>query len=97
MHTRESISELLRTNDRAVERAMVAIYDRQTADEKSSSDTRHSNSIGFSGAHASKGSYYARWVLSGRRLTGAHLDKARRMSLRYVRQLLEIAEEKSAR
>jgi len=82
---------LLNMNDRAVERAMVAIYNRQTADEQSAQDTKHSNGIGFSGADARLGSYYAKWVLSGKNLTGNHLMKARMMSQKYVRQLTDIA------
>lgn len=82
---------LLTMNDKAVERAIVAIYQRQTADEQSAGDTKHSNGIGFNGADARLGSYYARWVLSGRNLTGHHLVKARTMSHKYVRQLTEIA------
>lgn len=94
-HTRDTIAEILRKNDRAVERAMVVLYDRQTHDEKSSSDTRHNNTVGFSGAHASKGSYYARWVLGGKHLTGHHLENARRIALKYTRQLLQEAELKA--
>lgn len=82
---------LLTMNDKAVERAIVAIYRRQTADEQSAGDTKHSNGVGFSGADASLGSYYARWILSGRSLTGKHLIKARTMSHKYVRQLVEVA------
>jgi len=94
-HTKESIQDILAKSDRAVARAMIVIYDRQTQDEKTTSDTRHTNQRGFSGAHAKTGSYYARWVLSGRGLTGKHLDKARAMAMHYWRQLLEEAERKS--
>ena len=89
------IEVLLRANDRAVERAIVAIYDRQTQDEKATLDTKHQNGRGFRANHASKGSYYARWVLGGRRLTGHHLENARKIALHYVRQLTEIAQEKA--
>jgi len=82
---------LLNMNDRAVERAMVAIYNRQTADEQVSSDTKHQNGVGFTGADARLGTYYAKWVLKGNSLTGNHLMKARMMSQKYVRQLSEIA------
>ena len=71
--TKDRIAHLLRTNDRAVERALVAIYDRQTQDEKATDHTRHDNQVGFRSNHASTGSFYARWVLGGRRLTGFHL------------------------
>jgi hypothetical protein len=89
--TREAIENLIRTNPRAVERAMVAIWERQTADEQSTDTTRHSNGIGFSGWTARSGSYYAGWVRSGRSLTGKHLDKARRIALHHAGQLTRIA------
>ena len=89
--TREDIVSLLNTSDRAVERGVVAIWQRQTADEQSTDTTRHSNGIGFSGWSASSGSYYAKWVESGRRLTGKHLDKARKIVLHHAAQLTRIA------
>ena len=89
--TEEKIVSLLNRSDLAVERAMVAIYDRQTQDEKVTSDTRHNNTVGFRGNHASRGSYYARWVLGGRHLTGKHLAIARKMSIQYRRQLCDQA------
>lgn len=95
--SRNSIKRLLETDNRAVERAMIVLYDRQTADEKQTSDTRHTNRRGFSSAHASKGSYYARWVLGGRHLTGRHLDNARKIACHYTAQLLSASQEKLER
>ena len=93
--TKESIAHLLRTNDLAVERAMVVLYERQTHDERASSTTSHDNKRGFTCAHASKGSYYARWVKSGRHLTGYHLERARKIALHYTGQLLDAARQKT--
>lgn len=94
--TQDSIKALLASNPRAVERAMLVLFARQTEDERVTSHTRHDNSRGFSAAHASKGSYYARWVRDGRHLTGHHLDNARRIASRYTRQLLEEIQLKAA-
>lgn len=93
--TEDSIRDLLKSSDRAVERGILAIYARQTADEQSVGDTRHLNARGFSAAHASRGSYYARWLEKGNKLTGKHLQRARRFILHYVRQLVEIANSSS--
>jgi len=93
---RENILSLLEKNDRAVEKAILAIYRRQTSEEQNSSATIHRNGIGFSGAHAQVGTYYAKWLLSGRSLTGKHLDKARKIAKHYVAQLLEEAQNKAA-
>jgi hypothetical protein len=89
------IKDLLLTNDVAVGRAMVALYKRQTEGEQRTSTTVESNGKGFSAFHAKNGTYYAKWVKSGRVLTGKHLVAARKMALHYVRQLSSIAAEKA--
>lgn len=96
MWTKEKIQSLIQNNPIAVERAIVAIYNRQTSDEKVTSNTRHTNHRGFRSNHAPRGSYYARWVLSGRHLTDYHLETARKIALVYHRQLVELANEKVA-
>jgi hypothetical protein len=89
--TRTEIEALINTNDRAVERAMVAIWERQTRDEQATETTRHHNGIGFSGWTAKSGTYYANWVRSGRSLSGKHLAKARKIALHHAGQLTRIA------
>ena len=89
--TREEIVTLIKSNNRAVERAMVAIWRRQTEDERHTETTQHHNGIGFSGWTARNGSYYARWVIGGGRLTGKHLVRARRIALHHAGQLTRIA------
>lgn len=89
--TRTEIEELINGNDRAVERAMVAIWERQTADEQETQDTRHHNGRGFAAWSARSGTYFAEWVRSGRRLTGKHLVKARKIALHHAGQLTDFA------
>lgn len=89
--TRGEIETLLRSNDRAVERGIVAIFNRQTGDEKDAGTVNHHNNRGFSGNNSKSGTYFARWVLSGRTLTGKHLEKARRITLFHAGQLTNIA------
>lgn len=93
--TTDRIKTLLMTNNEAVERAIVAIYHRQTLGEQASGETVMNNGVGFSSAHSRSGTYFAKWVLRGNRLTGNYLEKARRISLRYTGQLLSIIEEKN--
>ena len=92
---RSQINLMLQRNPRAVERAMVVLYNRQTADEQRSQDTRHQNGIGFSAYAARSGTYYANWVNKGRRLTGSHLEKARKIALKHSRQLVDEANAKA--
>ena len=89
--TRTEIEAMINGNDRAVERAMVAIWERQTADEQASQTPNHHNGRGFCGWAARSGTYYAEWVRSGRRLTGKHLAKARKIALHHAGQLTDFA------
>lgn len=93
-HTKESIIGLLERNPIAVERALVAIFKRQTRVEQASESTKEDNGVGFSGVHAKYGSYMAKWVMEGKHLDGKHLEKARNMAKRYWKQLLTIANQK---
>ena len=88
---REEIEGMLRKNSRDVERAMVALWERQTQDEQVAQTVSHHNGRGFAGWTARSGTYYAEWVRSGRHLTGTHLDKARRIALHHAGQLTDFA------
>lgn len=92
--TKEMVIDLLVRNPLAVERAILVLFERQTRDEQTSELTLHHNNRGFMSCHSMRGSYYAKWLLSGNHLTGEHLDKARVMVLRYHRQLLEVIKQK---
>lgn len=95
--TREQIDHILSTQDLAVERGIVQLYKLQTDDEKRSESTRLNNGVGFNSSSAGRGTYYAKWVLSGRHLTGVHLLRARSIALRHSRQLVDIANENEKR
>ena len=89
--TRTEIEEMINTHAGAVERAMVAIWERQTADEQETQGPRHHNGRGFASCTARSGTYFAGWVRSGRRLTGKHLVKARKIALHHAGQLTDFA------
>lgn len=90
--TKTQIVALLASNNRAVERALVALYHRQTVDEQRTSTTKESNGVGFNARDAEYATYLARWVLSGRHLTGSHLERGRRIATFYARQLAEMSQ-----
>jgi hypothetical protein len=94
MWTKETIIDLLAKSDKAVNRAVLAIYEGQTSDEQASETTQHSNGIGFNAYDARRGSYYAEYI--GRRgsLSGRHLEIARKMMRKYAGQLASIANAK---
>ena len=89
--TEAEIKEMLQRSNHAVERGLVAIYKRQTAHEQAAEQTEVLNRVGFSAFHAKRGTYYAKWVLSGRHLTGQHLEKGRKLILHYAGQLTKIS------
>jgi len=91
MITRETIKEKILTDDRWLERGILAVYRLQTADEQNTETTSEHNGVGFNAFDARSGSYYAKWLESGRSLSGPHLAKARKLCLRYIGQLERIA------
>jgi hypothetical protein len=61
MVTKSEIIALLRTNDRAIARALMVLADRQTADEQASESTRYDNGRGFRPCHARMGTSMAKF------------------------------------
>lgn len=98
--TKEEIQALLNTNDQAVIRGLLAIYNRQTADEKSSESTNHENKMGFNGTDARFGSSLAKQILDwqaapvkkfAKPLSPNQLAKGRKIIYKYAGQLTKIA------
>jgi hypothetical protein len=102
-HTVESIRELLRTNDRAVGRALLALNARQTADEQQQEVTKYHNEQGFKPCHAKRGTGMAQFYAKADFLTPKQLAWWRAVTPSgksrievYAAQLLKVAEEKKA-
>lgn len=96
--TREGIIALLATNDRAVERALVVLADRQTSDELAGKTTTKRNGRGFNQFDAPIFTDMALSVKRGRRLTPRQLALCRKENshgtpriAKYAGQLLEEA------
>ena len=102
-HTVESIRELLRTNDRAVGRALLALNARQTADEQQQEVTKSHNEQGFKPCHAKRGTGMAQFYARAGFLTARQVAYWRvvtpsgksRIEV-YAAQLLKIAKENAA-
>lgn len=105
MVTKAEILEILKTNDRAVARALVVLNNRQTDDEQRSEVTRYVNRRGFNAAHAKRGTGMAKFFLRAGFLTPKQLawwraPEAKGGQMRigiYSAQLMEAAAEKAAR
>jgi hypothetical protein len=89
--TKDEIRENILKSSKWVERAIVAVYQRQTALEKQAECTSQDNNVGFSACDAHSGSYMAKWILGGRSLSGKWLEKGRKMALKYCGQLTTYA------
>lgn len=103
MVTKSEIINLLRTNDKAIARALMALADRQTADEQASESTRYDNGRGFRPCHARMGTsmakfYRARGYLSPKQIAYWRTAmKTGQMRIEiYAGQLVEIAKIKAA-
>lgn len=89
--TREQIESKILTDQRWLERAIMAIFERQTHDEQREENSKYHNLRGFNGPDAKRMTYYACWIKSGRHLSGKHLDVARKRVQKYCGQLERIA------
>lgn len=101
--TGTDIVNLLRSNDKAIARALLVLKARQTEDEQRSESTRHQNGRGFRPCHARMGVSMAKFYerngyLSPKQI--AYWRKEGKEGMRisiYWRQLLEAAAEKAAK
>jgi sulfur transfer protein SufE len=93
--TKEIIAAKLLSSDWWLTRGVVAIFNKQTEDEKSAETTNRTNGIGFTGADARFGSGMAKILIAGYTLTPKQTIATRKMMQKYAGQLLRIAKEKS--
>lgn len=102
--TKEMIRERLageKMDTRLIERAIVELWKRQTADEQISKDTSHSNGMGFTGADAFILTAFAEWIQKchkpeGQKLSPKQLAIATKKLPKYAGQLLIVHQEKMA-
>lgn len=88
--TRESIQQLLLSNDKALVRGLIQIYHRQTFSERSAADATVQNGEGFTVGDARKLTKFAETCLNLRPLTEAEMRELRNRMLKYAGQLLRV-------
>lgn len=91
MWTESAIKEMLQTNDDAVKRGLIAIFKRQTEDEREGDTTKHSNGIGFNAFDAKFASSLARQAQANGYFSAKQLAAGRKITLKYAKQLTKIA------
>ena len=103
MVTKAEIVAMLKTNDKAVARALVALNARQTADERSQETVKYDNGQGFRPCHARMGTSMANFYtkfgyLSPKQVAyWRKLDRTGKMRIEiYAGQLLIVAQAKAA-
>lgn len=95
--TVEEIKDNLKTKDVWVTKGVVAIFDRQTADEQASEETKHHNGIGFNGVDGRIMSSFAKQINNFRPgkfntpLSKKQMEIARKKIMKYAGQLTKIA------
>jgi hypothetical protein len=99
----DEMKGLLRTNRKAVEKALIVLFKRQTEDEQVSETTQVHNQMGFTAYDAELLSSFAKQVIRnkynrgmGCRLTERQFEIARKRVEKYAKQLCVVAEEKAA-
>lgn len=85
------LKELLKTNDTALFRAIVLVYDNQTEEEKYRGKSIEENSVGFNKVDAKEMGEIAKKIKSGKQLTKAELAKSRNKMQKYWKQLMIIS------
>ena len=85
--TKDSVRELLLTNDKAVNRAVMLIYSFQTADEKIDKNTNTHNGQGYSKFHANIMSSFAQRLQNGQSLSIKQMETARKIIVKYTGQI----------
>ena len=93
--TKTFIRNLIETNDRALSRAVVVIYERQTLEEQISELTQEHNGKGFTSFDAEILSSFAKQIQAGRTLSPKQISLARKKMIKYSSQLLIVAQAKA--
>jgi len=85
------LKNLVKTNDRALIKAIVLIYDLQTAEEKNTGKSIEENKIGFNKIDAYELGAIAKKIKKGHKLTLDEAAKSRYKMQKYWKQLMVIS------
>lgn len=89
------LKDLLKTNDKALLRAIVLVYDNQTLEEKDKGESIEDNCIGFSKIDAKEMGDIARKIKANKALTKGELAKSRNKMQKYWKQLMIISKKQA--
>lgn len=89
------LKDLVRTNDQALLRAIVLIYDNQTDEEKLKGESIEDNCIGFSKIDAAEMGAIVRKIKAKKQLSKGELAKSRNKMQKYWKQLMIISKKQA--
>ena len=89
--TKDEILSVLLTNDTQVAKALVKLYDYQTASEQDDQETKYHNRVGFNGVDGKFLSNVAEFYKRNGYLSPKQLFKVRKSLKKYAAQLARIA------
>lgn len=89
------LKDLLRTNDTALLRSVVLVYNGQTEEERHKGKSIEDNCIGFDKIDAAEMGAIARKIKAGKVLTKSELAKTRNKMPKYWRQLMVVSKERA--
>lgn len=90
------LKHLVKTNDRALLKAIVLIYDNQTDEEKYKGESVEDNNTGFTKYDARELSEIALKIKAKRPLSEAEMAKSRNKMQKYWKQLMVISKRRMA-
>ena len=85
------LQNLVKTNERALLKAIVLIYDNQTPEEQQSGESIEDNDIGFTKYDAKELGDIAKKIKVGEQLTAGELAKSKNKMTKYWKQLMVIS------
>lgn len=88
------IKNLLKTNNNALLKAILLIYDNQTEEEKNKGESIEDNCTGFNKVDAKEMGKIAIKIKAGKALTEGELAKSRNKMQKYWKQLMIISKQK---
>ena len=94
--TKDQMAEYVKTSDKVLYGALLALYDCQTADEKCIGETQYNNGVGFNGLDAEFLSSVAESLKKYGRLTDKQKVITRKKLVKYMGQITNLANAKYA-
>lgn len=85
------LKNLIKTNDKALYKSIILIYEMQTDKERYIGESKEENGIGFAKVDAKEMSDIAKKIKQGNKLTSGEIAKSRNKMQKYWKQLMIIS------